>query len=465
MKIVSKTSKKRAIFYKSSVFFDKLWSRDKTPVSILLLAVVIGFLGGVVVTLFELAIHTLSQSRTDWLDSNISSMIPLGLLAFIISAGLALMGYWLVHRFAPEAAGSGIPEVEGAMEGIRPTRWWRVIPVKFFGGLGALGSGMILGREGPSVQIGANIGRMVTDTFRIKDRNSNQTLLASGAAAGLAAAFNAPLAAIMFVVEEMRPQFRYTLISIKAVIIAAIMADIVFRYINGQEAVIVLPQYETPPLASLWFFLALGCCFGVFGVLFNFLIMRFQDFFQRFYQKSQKRIWLVGATLGGFFGLLLVYAPELTHGGINLVPDFVSLNYSINALLFIFMARTLLTVICFSSGAPGGIFAPMLALGTLLGTVYGLVVTSIYPEMGIEPGMFAIAGMGALFAATVRAPITGILLVIEMTNNYYLILPLIITTLGATLVAQLLGGQPIYTELLRRKVREQKLRVEKSAES
>ncbi len=162
---------------------------------------------------------------------------------------------------------------------------------------------------------------------------------------------------------------------------------------------------------------------------------------------------------------MLVYAPELTHGGINLVPDFVSLNYSISALLFIFMARTLLTVICFSSGAPGGIFAPMLALGTLLGTVYGLVVTNMYPDMGIEPGMFAIAGMGALFAATVRAPITGILLVIEMTNNYYLILPLIITTLGATLVAQLLGGQPIYTELLRRKVREQKLRVEKSAES
>ncbi len=288
MKIVSKTGKKRAIFYKSSVFFDKLWSRDKTPVSILLLAVVIGFLGGVVVTLFELAIHTLSQSRTDWLDSNISSMIPLGLLAFIISAGLALMGYWLVHRFAPEAAGSGIPEVEGAMEGIRPARWWRVIPVKFFGGLGALGSGMILGREGPSVQIGANIGRMVTDTFRIKDRNSNQTLLASGAAAGLAAAFNAPLAAIMFVVEEMRPQFRYTLISIKAVIIAAIMADIVFRYINGQEAVIVLPQYETPPLASLWFFLALGCCFGVFGVLFNFLIMRCSGLFPTLLSKKSK---------------------------------------------------------------------------------------------------------------------------------------------------------------------------------
>ncbi len=158
------------------------------------------------------------------------------------------------------------------MDNIRPVRWWRVIPVKFFGGMGALGSGMVLGREGPTVQMGGAVGRMVTDIFRIKDDDTRHSLLASGAAGGLAAAFNAPLAGIMFVVEEMRPQFRYSLISIRAVIISAIMANIVFRAINGQEAVITMPQYQSPELQSLWLFLLLGSLFGVFGVIFNKLI-------------------------------------------------------------------------------------------------------------------------------------------------------------------------------------------------
>ncbi|MFA0697857.1 chloride channel protein, partial [Vibrio sp. 10N.222.49.C9] len=109
---------------------------------------------------------------------------------------------------APETAGSGIPEIEGAMDNIRPVRWWRVLPAKFFGGMGTLGSGMVLGREGPTVQMGGAVGRMVSDIFRVKNDDDRHSLLASGAAAGLAAAFNAPLAAIMFVVEEMRPQFR-----------------------------------------------------------------------------------------------------------------------------------------------------------------------------------------------------------------------------------------------------------------
>ncbi|MDW2020375.1 chloride channel protein, partial [Vibrio sp. 704] len=169
-----------------------------------------------------------------------------------ISALLAFVGYFLVHRFAPEAAGSGIPEIEGAMDNIRPVRWWRVLPVKFFGGMGALGSGMVLGREGPTVQMGGAVGRMVTDIFRVKDDDTRHSLLASGAAGGLAAAFNAPLAGIMFVVEEMRPQFRYSLISIRAVIISAIMANIVFRAINGQDAVITMPQYQSPALQTLW---------------------------------------------------------------------------------------------------------------------------------------------------------------------------------------------------------------------
>ncbi|MCZ4293148.1 H(+)/Cl(-) exchange transporter ClcA [Vibrio sinaloensis] len=437
---------------------NQFLSKDKTPISVLFLSLLVGVLAGLVGTYFEIAVHFVSETRTEWLKSEIGSLLPLWLAAFIISASLAFIGYFLVHRFAPEAAGSGIPEIEGAMDGIRPVRWWRVIPVKFFGGMGALGSGMVLGREGPTVQMGGAIGRMVTDIFKVDNDDTKHSLLASGAAGGLAAAFNAPLAGIMFVVEEMRPQFRYSLISIRAVIISAISANIVFRYINGQDAVITMPQYQAPDLATLWLFLLLGALFGMFGVVFNQLVTLSQDLFVKLHKNDRKRYLITGSLIGGCFGIMLLYFPEVTGGGISLIPNITNGGYSASILLLMFVARIATTMICFGSGAPGGIFAPMLALGTLFGYAFGLIAQGLFPDLPITPGMFAIAGMGALFAATVRAPITGILLVIEMTNNYYLILPLIITSLGAVIFAQMLGGQPIYSQLLHRTLKNEKLR-------
>lgn len=437
---------------------NQFLSKDKTPISVLTLALVIGALAGLVGTYFDIAVRFVSETRTEWLKSEIGGLVPLWLAAFLISAALAFVAYYLVHRFAHEAAGSGIPEIEGAMDGIRPVRWWRVLPVKFVGGMGALGSGMVLGREGPTVQMGGAIGRMVTDLFRIKNDDVKNSLLASGAAGGLAAAFNAPLAGIMFVVEEMRPQFRYSLLSINAVIISAVSANIVFRSINGQDAVITIPQYSVPELSTLWLFLLLGSLFGIFGVLFNKTITLSQDLFTKLHRNERNRYLLIGSILGGCFGLMLLYFPEVTGGGTSLIPTIIHGSYSETLLLILFIARIATTMLCFGSGAPGGIFAPMLALGTLFGYAFGEIAQTFLPELNINPGMFAIAGMGALFAATVRAPLTGILLVIEMTNNYDLILPLIITSLGAVTFAQMFGGQPIYSQLLHRTLKNEKLR-------
>lgn len=454
----SKSFRQSLSEYKSKKFVGVILSRDKTPMSILLLSAVVGLIAGLIGTLFDMSVHWVTNTRTDWLKQELNYLLPLWLAAILVSATLAFVGYYLVNRFAPEAAGSGIPEIEGAMDDIRPVRWWRVIPVKFFGGLGALGSGMVLGREGPTVQMGGNVGRMVSDIFRLKDPDGRHSLLASGAAGGLAAAFNAPLAGIMFVVEEMRPHFRYNLLSVKAVIISSVVSTIVFRSIRGQDAVITMPQYHPPDLNTLWLFLVLGLIFGVFGVMFNRMVNWSQDIFVLIHRNERKRYLITGTIIGGVFGLLLLYIPELTGGGIELIPSATNGDYSVNLLFILFLARVATTLLCFGSGAPGGIFAPMLALGTLFGTFYGQMALNLDPSLNIEPGMFAIAGMGALFAATVRAPITGILLVIEMTNNYYLILPLIITTLGATIMAQLLGGQPIYTQLLHRTLKKDKLR-------
>ncbi len=430
--------------------FRALLNRDKTPVAVLISAAVVGTLVGLVGVVFARAVEAIQHWRTVNLTADVLPGWPLYLCAFAVSAALAAVGYWLVRRFAPEAGGSGIPEIEGALEELRPVRWWRVIPVKFFGGLGTLGAGMVLGREGPTVQLGGNIGRMVFDLFRLKSGEARHSLLATGAAAGLAAAFNAPLAGILFILEEMRPQFRYNLISIKAVFIGVIMASIVFQLFNGGRPIIDVGQLADAPVPTLWLYLLLGVLFGAVGVLFNKLIFVMQDLYARIYQRRICRVVVTGAILGGACGVMTLLFPAIVGGGNLLIPEAASGTFSLQMLLLIFVLRLLTTLLCFSSGAPGGIFAPMLALGTVLGTAFGLAMSQFFPLYALQPATFAIAGMGALFAASVRAPLTGIVLVLEMTNNYQLILPMIITCLGATLVAQFLGGQPLYSTILAR---------------
>ncbi|WP_446029513.1 H(+)/Cl(-) exchange transporter ClcA [Lelliottia amnigena] len=433
----------------------RLLNRDKTPLMILIMAAVVGTLAGLVGIAFEKAVNAILNWRIGTLAATAENPWLVWSLAFGLSALLAMVGYFLVRKFAPEAGGSGIPEIEGALEELRPVRWWRVIPVKFLGGMGTLGAGMVLGREGPTVQLGGNIGRMVADIFRMRSGEAQHTLLATGAAAGLSAAFNAPLAGILFIIEEMRPQFRYNLISIKAVFTGVIMSSIVFRIFNGEGAVIEVGKFTNAPVNTLWLYLILGMIFGVIGPLFNTLILRTQDLLQRIHGGNMTKWVLVGGLLGGMCGVLGVIEPETSGGGFSLIPIAAAGNFSIGMLLFLFFTRVITTLLCFSSGAPGGIFAPMLALGTLLGTAFGMAAAVGFPAYHLEAGTFAIAGMGALLAASLRAPLTGILLVLEMTDNYQLILPMIITCLGATLLAQFLGGKPLYSTILARTLAKQ----------
>lgn len=433
----------------------RLLNRDKTPLMILIMAAVVGTLAGLVGIAFEKAVNAILNWRIGTLAATAENPWLVWPLAFGLSALLAMVGYFLVRKFAPEAGGSGIPEIEGALEELRPVRWWRVIPVKFLGGMGTLGAGMVLGREGPTVQLGGNIGRMVADIFRMRSGEAQHTLLATGAAAGLSAAFNAPLAGILFIIEEMRPQFRYNLISIKAVFTGVIMSSIVFRIFNGEGAVIEVGKFTNAPVNTLWLYLILGMIFGIIGPLFNSLILRTQDLFQRIHGGNMTKWVLVGGLLGGMCGVLGVIEPETSGGGFSLIPIAAAGNFSIGMLLFLFFTRVITTLLCFSSGAPGGIFAPMLALGTLLGTAFGMAAAVGFPAYHLEAGTFAIAGMGALLAASLRAPLTGILLVLEMTDNYQLILPMIITCLGATLLAQFLGGKPLYSTILARTLAKQ----------
>jgi CIC family chloride channel protein len=236
----------------------RLLNRDKTPLAILLAAAVVGSVAGLAGVAFEKAVNTVLNWRIGTIAGFANSGWLVWVWAFGLSAVFAMVGYFLVRKFAPEAGGSGIPEIEGALEELRPVRWWRVIPVKFIGGMGTLGAGMVLGREGPTVQLGGNVGRMVGDLFRMRSAEARHTLLATGAAAGLSAAFNAPLAGILFIIEEMRAQFRYNLISIKAVFTGVIMSSIVFRIFNGEGAVIEVGKLTNAPVNTLWLYLVLA---------------------------------------------------------------------------------------------------------------------------------------------------------------------------------------------------------------
>ncbi|MTC60047.1 H(+)/Cl(-) exchange transporter ClcA [Providencia rustigianii] len=442
----------------------KLKESDKTPVKVLFLAAIIGAVVGLIGSLFMLGTEWVSSLRISSVNQYVTNKWLIIAAMFVVSALLAMMGYYLVKRFSPEAGGSGIPEIEGALQDLRPVRWWRVIPVKFIGGLGTLGSGMVLGREGPTVQLGANISQMFYDIFRLKDNESRHTLLATGAAAGLSTAFNAPLAGILFIIEEMRPQFKYSLISIKAVFIGAVTATIVFRLINGEGVVLNIGQFSSAPMDTLWLYLILGMLFGVVGIGFNRFLLYLQSLFLAFYQNKVSRFVLMGGLIGGSCGAIGVFAPEIVGGGYSVIHQMMANSFTITMLMVFFALRFLTTTISFSSGAPGGIFSPLLALGTLFGGIYGYGVLELFPQYQIEIGTFAIAGMGALFAATVRAPLTGIVLVLEMTDNYQLILPMIITCIGATIVAQLLGGRPLYSVLLEKSLERSQKQAENTSQ-
>ncbi len=416
----------------------------------LCMSILTGALTGLLGSLFQLCINGLHQAAKMLVYSFHAWPLQyfFSILISIISIALSV---YLVKRFAPEAAGSGVQEIEGVLEGRRKIRL-RMLPVKFFGGILSISSGLVLGREGPSIQMGGGIGKLIHDFFKL-DSNAQHLLVAAGAGAGLAVAFNAPLAGILFVIEEMRSQFKFNFQSFQCIILACVCSDIVLRAFMGQQAVLPMMSFQLPPLSSLWLFIIFGVIFGVMGVIFNRYLLKTMDFYRKL---SKKAFWCAIILLSIVVGIASISAPDILGGGYVVIPKALSGQIGVNALLFIFIIRFFTTWFSFGSGTPGGIFAPMLALGTLFGMWFGHYAHVYFPHLIADPGVFSVAGMSALFVATVGAPLTGIVLVVEMTMNYHLILPLILTCFMASITTKALGGEPIYTTLLERTLKDSK---------
>jgi CIC family chloride channel protein len=407
-------------------------------------AALVGAIAGGVALAFRAALteaDALRNSLISWAHTLpfLGWLFPVGLT--MIGAGIAVA---ITRRYAPEAAGSGIPHLEAVLHRYRNLEWKRVLPVKFFAGIIAIGSGLALGREGPTVQMGGSIGDGVSRILKVSE-HERLTLISAGAGAGLAAAFNAPLAGLIFVLEEVRRDFQPIMFG--ATFVAAVIADIITRIGSGQFPVFTVPSYGMPPLSSLPIFALLGIMAGLLGVLFNRSLLTTVDLFRRI---PPRLVVPFAAIAGGIIGLVGWFSPMMLGSGNSLAQITLQGNLLLSIIPLYFGIRFLLTTTSYGTGAPGGIFAPLLVLGALLGLAIGQIFNFLAPSVVPIPAVFAVVGMAAYFTAIVRAPLTGIMLIVEMTGNYSQMLPLLVSCFCAYAVAEFLKDLPIYEALLER---------------
>ncbi len=409
---------------------------------ILLRAVLVGVVTGCIAVAFRSALHWAEGARTDFL-SDYNGFTRFGIAAALATACVSL-SLWLVRRFSPASAGSGIPQLKAVLRNLREMNWLSLLLVKFSGGVLAIGGGLALGREGPTVQMGGAVGKMICGILGVT-KAERFILIAAGGGAGLAAAFNAPLAGLVFVLEEIQRAFTSRVFF--AALLASATADTISRIVLGQEPVFHIEHLPIPPLALLPLFFALGVGAGLFGALFNRALLGSMDTFDKI---KKLPVLVPGAIIGLAVGAVASIDPVLLGGGHALTEQALAGGIALGSVALYFLVRFALTLISYGSGAPAGIFAPLLVLGALGGLGLGLVAQAIFPATISHPEVFAVAGMGALFSSVVRAPLTGIVLIFEMTGEHSLMLPLMVACLTSYVIADHLGSRPIYASLMAR---------------
>ncbi|MEO8277160.1 MAG: H(+)/Cl(-) exchange transporter ClcA [Thermoanaerobaculia bacterium] len=409
-------------------------------------ALLVGIVAGLIAALFRAALEAAEMGRSLVLYRLHPMGFP-GLLLFAAICGTGVgLSVWLVQRFEPSASGSGIPQLKAVLHRLRAMAGIRLILVKFAGGVAAIGSGLALGREGPTIQMGGAVGRVVARWYP-SSTHERGILIAAGSGAGLAAAFNAPLAGLVFVLEEIQKNFAPGVFS--ATFLACVTADAISRSLFSQSAILQTSPIAAPALASLPLFLVLGLAAGLLAVGFNRGLLRVVNAIGR---ASARGRLAMAVGVGLAIGAVAWFAPTLAGGGTPLVESALSGRGLIEGLIITLALRFVLTLASYGTGAPGGIFAPLLVLGSQGGLAAGLAVAAVWPSLGAEPRAWAVAGMAGLFAGTVRAPLTGIVLMLEMTESYTLMLPLLITSFAAQWVAERSGDPPIYDSLLEREL-------------
>lgn len=431
---------------KTDNLLELLVDKRRFSLRLLLEGLAVGLGAGISISIFRYLLagseilrpviyHNLREALADgqW------QWLALYILSFIIIAYLLKL---IVAR-EPMCTGSGIPQIKGILQGDMSMRWFSVLWSKIIGGVLAIGAGMSLGREGPSVQIGACVGQGLSQTSR-RTRFESRILMTAGAGAGLAAAFNAPLAGVIFGLEEMQKTISPALLltGITASITAATVTEVVF----GMSPVFSMGYLLPLPLNLFDVLVAAGIVIGLLGRLFNIALAYSLNTYSRLGLTGMKKP-LVPLALAGILGFVL---PEILGGGNLLVDSLVVTDYTIGFLCLLFVGKFLFTMICFGSGVPGGIFLPMLVLGA----AGGAVLAKLLVLAGLLPAMYyadiIVFGMAAYFSSVVKSPVTGSILILEMTGSFQHMLALLVVSLTAYVISDLTGGRPVYDELLDR---------------
>lgn len=399
--------------------------------------VMVGIFAGLMVCLYRFLLAGSEHVLRDYL-SIINGNVFYIVIFFIAFALMGLLIDFLT-KWEVDSAGSGIPQVYAEVKGHMEANWAKVLFSKIVAGvLTALG-GLSLGPEGPSVQIGGMAGKGIAKLFK-GSKTDELRLILVGSAVGITAAFNAPLAGVIFVFEEINHGFDKTLVFIA--LVSAIVSDFISKGIFGQSTILNFPVLNIP-LESYWILIILGVVIGLLGYVYNIGMIKSSDLVNSLKIPS----WLKFVLVFMVSGVVALMIPEISDGG-HFMMDMLDIAIpSLSVLVLLLVLKYLFSMFSFSSGAPGGIFLPILVLGAYIGAVFGSIVV---PGFGWQHDLiyrFIIISMAGFFAATVRSPITGIVLLAEMCGSTESLVAMIIVSLIAYVIPTLLGNEPIYESL------------------
>ncbi|WP_019911735.1 ClC family H(+)/Cl(-) exchange transporter [Paenibacillus sp. HW567] len=417
--------------------------------------IAVGVLSGSVVVLFRYVLEANLENVLRFYHYQLEHpwLIPLWLIVLV----LAGWGTGILVKMQPAISGSGIPQVKAVLQNKLEMNWWKAVSAKFVGGTISIGAGLSLGREGPSIQIGALMAQGFSRLLR-KTKTEEHMLITCGASAGLAAAFNAPIAGVIFALEEVHMNFS-PLVMIAA-LASSLTADFVSKEFFGMSPIFHFSGISTIPLGQYYHLIILGIIVGIMGIFFNKGIYAFQDLYKKMTWLPAQFRPVVPFLLAGVLGLCL---PSVLGGGNNLVNELVEGPFGLKLLLLILVVKYLFTMLSYGSSAPGGIFLPMLVIGSLIGVIYTKLINGMTGGTTLNESSFLILAMAGYLTASLKAPITGIILITEMTGSFSNLLSTGVVCLAAYMTAELFRSHPVYEVLLDRFLHQG--HEEKSAES
>ena len=354
--------------------------------------------------------------------------------------GSLTMGY-LLYRYFPDARGSGVPQTKAALYAREGKITLSTVFGKFFCTSLTLASGIPLGREGPAVQVGGGIASVLGRTVGLRPEKV-KALIPVGAAAAVAAAFNTPLAAVLFALEEVVGDLHAPVLG--SVVLASATSWGVLRLLLGNDPLFQVPQYQLVNPWELLLYGVLGVAGGLVSVAFTQLLLRLREWFHK---QPRKTVWFQPVAGGLLVGVMGWFVPQVMGVGYKFVGDALNDHLALKLMVVLLVLKLVATAVSYASGNAGGIFGPSLFLGAMLGGSIGGVAHHYFPAHVATPGAYALVGMGTLFAGIVRAPMTSVVMIFETTRDYAVIVPLMISNLVSYFIASKLQRTPIYEQL------------------